>query len=1170
MSSAREELDLFNFIYSLVLPDEWVTEQPEPAGLQPTLHAFQRRVLAWMAQREGVLQPNQINHPMLMTRASEVPQRPAGAVPAIHQLHPFWRAHPQEDGTNIYLNPFTGERSLVMPEALRLPSGGILADEVGLGKTVDVIALMLLHPPPSPSAALSGQEAAHAELGLDAADAGAVAARTQDTAANTLIVCPGGILQQWQTEIERHAPGLKLEVYGGLRWHRCLAADMDAKDKKSKRKKQVRDLWEEQRLAGQSTEVDDEDVKESQRLTLALGKANVVLTTYQVLRTEIHYGGNPERISSLRHVKRYLPPASPLLGLSWWRAVMDEAQDVGEGHSAVGQFAARLDAKHRWAVTGTPIGPHGLADIAGLLKTIAHPLGPHLPGLGTDDGQQTVASLLQPIMWRNTKLSVQSEGAGFQPKHQHLVQLQFDSPEWTFYEDAISEVRALVKDVETVEEVLAGFAATEPPKDPVQASEREQMQKKLKGQAADFNAKGRAMLRQLRLGCLHPQLTRRWRERSHELQLNAGTVSMAEVMQRMADKAGPSGGIASASVLSATRKRKAADEAQSPCSRKKGKQKSAEISAENQQALLQQALENLEKSMRVGEKGVDALSKEYDSLPNIQLPPASLRAWRLTQVDTRRQLADVYERLDKPDEAQAMRVHLEESVNDVRAAADAKLEAAQHSRERIVDRLGKAKSQNLTSWQTAVTQGWPPDLEGDAEIWQQALDSQVASAKTHEEEHRKHVMMMDGTLQLQLLGEEVTAALNAEEQGLLAARNGLEGLAGLLLQHETLACLRSFLAAFHGLPRAGRVTSGPYAGAGNGLQSIVVDPAKAGKQVDPAVACFWRAMCHTETPEAVARDASQLTVNAISYELVERLASRMLRVQEKHREKLRQQAAQYRQAAGHRLSSHASRNASLSALCSIRARVEIVRCLKELHKSELRIEMCTDDVRSVTEDLMTGNKSNARPSRLHTDPELAKVNLKGTWPTKFDALLRKILHMRALHPDEKHLVFSYYDDALKLMKGALQANSLSHVEFMGGVKAASKSTERLAKEDIAVILVAYHAGGKGLTLVQANHVHLLEPSPDPAVLIQAVGRVDRLGQTRPVHVHRYIMTGTIEEAIMEMQERRAPLFEETAPTNPRQTGLRPPQHEELGQTELRKLLMIAARPTTGPGATGQD
>lgn len=42
--------------------------------------------------------------------------------------------------------------------------------------------------------------------------------------------------------------------------------------------------------------------------------------------------------------------------------------------------------------------------------------------------------------------------------------------------------------------------------------------------------------------------------------------------------------------------------------------------------------------------------------------------------------------------------------------------------------------------------------------------------------------------------------------------------------------------------------------------------------------------------------------------------------------------------------------------------------------------------------------------------------------------------MRTSHPEEKHLVFSYYDDALKLIKGALQANRLPHVEFMGGVK----------------------------------------------------------------------------------------------------------------------------------------
>ncbi len=40
-------------------------------------------------------------------------------------------------------------------------------------------------------------------------------------------------------QIQRHAPGLRVEVYGGLRWHRRLADDMATKERKSKRKKQV-------------------------------------------------------------------------------------------------------------------------------------------------------------------------------------------------------------------------------------------------------------------------------------------------------------------------------------------------------------------------------------------------------------------------------------------------------------------------------------------------------------------------------------------------------------------------------------------------------------------------------------------------------------------------------------------------------------------------------------------------------------------------------------------------------------------------------------------------------------------------------------------------------------------------------------------------------------------
>lgn len=66
----------------------------------------------------------------------------------------------------------------------------------------------------------------------------------------------------------------------------------------------------------------------------------------------------------------------------------------------------------------------------------------------------------------------------------------------------------------------------------------------------------------------------------------------------------------------------------------------------------------------------------------------------------------------------------------------------------------------------------------------------------------------------------------------------------------------------------------------------------------------------------------------------------------------------------------------------------------------------------------------------------------------------------------------------------------------------------------------------GLTLVRANHVFLLEPSLDPAIEQQAIARVHRIGQERPVLVSRLLVEGTIEENVLRLQRGRQALFEE--------------------------------------------
>lgn len=67
------------------------------------------------------------------------------------------------------------------------------------------------------------------------------------------------------------------------------------------------------------------------------------------------------------------------------------------------------------------------------------------------------------------------------------------------------------------------------------------------------------------------------------------------------------------------------------------------------------------------------------------------------------------------------------------------------------------------------------------------------------------------------------------------------------------------------------------------------------------------------------------------------------------------------------------------------------------------------------------------------------------------------------------------------------------------------------------------AGGAGLTLVTANHVFLLEPTLDAGIAQQAVARVHRIGQQRPVHITRFVLRDSIEESIQRLQARPAHL-----------------------------------------------
>ena len=81
------------------------------------------------------------------------------------------------------------------------------------------------------------------------------------------------------------------------------------------------------------------------------------------------------------------------------------------------------------------------------------------------------------------------------------------------------------------------------------------------------------------------------------------------------------------------------------------------------------------------------------------------------------------------------------------------------------------------------------------------------------------------------------------------------------------------------------------------------------------------------------------------------------------------------------------------------------------------------------------------------------------------------------------------------------------------------------ESDVNVILVSIKAGGLGINLTAASRVYVMEPLFNPAAEIQAIERVHRLGQKRDVVIKHLIMKDSIEEKIVQLQEKKKNLAE---------------------------------------------
>ena len=110
------------------------------------------------------------------------------------------------------------------------------------------------------------------------------------------------------------------------------------------------------------------------------------------------------------------------------------------------------------------------------------------------------------------------------------------------------------------------------------------------------------------------------------------------------------------------------------------------------------------------------------------------------------------------------------------------------------------------------------------------------------------------------------------------------------------------------------------------------------------------------------------------------------------------------------------------------------------------------------------------------------------------------------------LVFSQWTGLLDLVEPALAAEGIAFTRLDGSTRDRAAVIDRFQGGRVPVMLVSLKAGGTGLNLTAADHIFLLDPWWNPAVEEQAAARAHRIGQTRPVVVHRLIAEKTVEEA----------------------------------------------------------
>ena len=162
-------------------------------------------------------------------------------------------------------------------------------------------------------------------------------------------------------------------------------------------------------------------------------------------------------------------------------------------------------------------------------------------------------------------------------------------------------------------------------------------------------------------------------------------------------------------------------------------------------------------------------------------------------------------------------------------------------------------------------------------------------------------------------------------------------------------------------------------------------------------------------------------------------------------------------------------------------------------------------------------------------PQMVSGEYNHIISAKFELL--KDLVKEIIVEDHKILIFSQFVKSLNIIKEFLDLSGINYSFLHGQTRDRAGQIKNFQEEkDTNVFLISLKAGGVGINLTAADYVVLFDPWWNPAIEAQAIARSHRIGQLNKVIAYKFIAKDTVEEKILEMQDRKKMLVEDVVST----------------------------------------